>query len=264
MTKYLYAVILLFLFLVEGVAQNRPSKKLKLPDISKPSSQWEIVKSESYSLFYPLGSTILSDGNMLEEVNKGVVKAMVFLGEPYTKPINVVLVDDRDIIEQLLGQATDGTALPKKDMVVEVRGVASSCHEKFHLLSLNAWGIPKQYISEGMAVACDGVWWGYSLHELAHYLLKENLLPDMKSIIKNNKSFRGLDSRFSYPMVGSLMQFIDQTYGRDALLRLWKTGNIDKSLGLSAEDLDNAWKNEIKNYPIDHIDYLSKINYRNN
>lgn len=149
-------------------------------------------------------------------------------------------------------------------MVIEVRSVASTCHEKFHLLSLNTWGIPKQWISEGMAVACDGNWWGYSLHELTHYLLINNQMPKINLIIRNNRSFRSLDSRFSYPVAGSLIQYIDETYGRKKLLNLWKSGDIKSSLGINIETLERDWKKEIENYSVKGIEYLPEINFGQN
>lgn len=251
--------ILCFLLICLGCASNKPMSSISLPNPSQPNPFWESKELDSFRVLYPKNSKTPFDQLTQKNISLGVQKARAFLQQNYTRPINVVLVDDRQQLEQIVGHATDGTALPKKDMVIEVRGVASTCHEKFHLLSLNTWGTSPLWISEGMAVACDGIWWGFELHSLTNYLMKNDKLPSLNDLFKNSNGFRKLDSRFSYPMAGSLIKFIDDTYGREKLIQLWQTGKIEASLGMEISELEVSWKKHVASFGTEKIDYLSKI-----
>ena len=196
----------------------------------------------------------------IQKTEQGINRALAFLGEPYSAPINIITVDDRQTINRLINRETDGTALPGSNTVIEVSGVSSTCHEKFHLVSINTWGMPKYWISEGSAVACDDEWWGYDLHKLANHMLLHNKLIPFEKMVKNNSGFKKEDSRISYPQAGSIIKYIDEKYGRDSLLKVWRSNDIQNSLGKSISEFEKEWIQEIKKHNGKNINYLDKIN----
>lgn len=84
------------------------------------------------------------------------------------------------------------------------------------------------------------------------------LTPDRKSPIKqfieNNKSPKKLDDfwkgKYKYGLSGSMVQFIDQTYGRQNIIELLPMNNIKDILShlkISESELIENWENSFKN-----------------
>lgn len=55
----------------------------------------------------------LEKNNVVQDVALGVKKAKTFLKDTYSKPINVVLVDNRKLLKRLIGHSTE-LHFPKK------------------------------------------------------------------------------------------------------------------------------------------------------
>jgi len=177
------------------------SDKQALNKILNKRDDWKELEKGQLTLYYIDNSEVAKNvTSIFSKTELAITKAKQYLGEEYNRPIHVVTIDDRNKIKKLIGRKTSGTAFPGSDSVVEVARVAGECHEKFHVLSVNVWGMPKHWINEGMAVACDNNWWGNDLHELANYLLQNDKITPLKKLTKNNWSFRTKDSRFTNGM----------------------------------------------------------------
>lgn len=225
-------------------------------------TDWKQIEEDQTTIYYiDKSETAKNISEITLKTVKGINQAKTYLGEEYIRPINIVTVDNFEEIQKIVGRKTSDTAYHENDLVVEISGVSSTCHEKFHVLSLNKWGDSKIWLIEGTAVACDKEWWGYELHNLANYLMeKKKLIPFVK-MTKSNSSFKKENDLFSYPQSGSMILFIEQKYGRNKLKQLWKNGDFQKSLGKSITEFENEWKQEIKKHSINEINYLEKINY---
>jgi len=252
------------LFFLSSCSSINSTDKNVLSKVLQKEGKWSQKDLGGASTIHFLSESEVSQDidTISQKTEAGIVKAKNFIGEEYNRPIHVVTVDDRATIQKLLSRQSDGIAFPASNLVVEVFGVAQSCHEKFHVLSINLWGMPKLWIGEGMAVACDDQWWGTDLHALAHYLVLEEKLDPLSVLFKSDSSFRKSDSRFSYPQLGSVVKFIDERYGRDKLLQIWRTNNIESSIGITINELEMEWKEELKKHAQEDIDYLERINYK--
>jgi len=237
-------------------------RKYSVNKILKNKENLKKIEEDQVTIYYHDNSEISKN---ISEISKktisGVNKAKKYLGEEYSKPIKIITVDNIEEIKKIVGWKTSGIAFHENNLVVEISGVSSTCHEKFHILSLNKWGNSKSWLMEGMAVACDKEWWGHELHNLAHYLMEKNKLIPFDKMTKSNSSFKREDDFFTYPQSGSMAQFIEEKYGRERLIQLWKNGNFQKSIGKSIIEFENEWKEEIKGYSTDGIDYLERVNY---
>jgi len=255
----------LFLFgclLLCSCSSINPLSKKSLNKILDKRDDWKQVKKGEITIHYIDKSEVSQNiDSVIRQTELGVEKARKFLGEEYNRPINIITVDNKKIINQLIGQEIDGSCFPGSDSAIEVSEASPVCHEKFHLLSINAWGMSKYWINEGTAVACDGVWWGFKLHNLANYLFQQNKIIALSKLTKSNISFGLKDFRFSYPQAGSIIKYIDERYGRVKLLKLWKEGDVQKSLGITINELENEWIDEIKKFSTEGINYLEKIEY---
>jgi len=254
--------LLIGIFLLQSCSLIKSTRKITIDQILDNGTNWKKVNHDEKTIYYIDKSETSSNiSEISQKTIKGINQAKKYLGEEYLRPINIVTVDNFEEIEKILNKKTSGHAFPQNDLVVEISGVSETCHEKFHVLSINKWGSTKSWLSEGAAVSCDGEWWGTELHELANYLLENKKLIPINKLTKSNKSFLKENNLFSYPQSGSMVQFIEEKYGREKLLHLWKSGDFQKSIGKSNIEFESEWQKEIKNYSTSGIDYLDKINY---
>ena len=174
-----------------------------------------------------------------------------FMGiDSYTKDINYFIVDSRSEMVDLTGRETNGSAFYKDNAIT---GIASKTiksiytnHELFHLMAMNLWGVPELWLNEGMAVYSDNSLNGYDLYALTNYLVNTNKYVPLKETITN---FRKVDSWISYPLIGSFVKYLDETYGRELLLKVWKgkRKTIEKLTHKGINELETDWLNTIKN-----------------
>jgi hypothetical protein len=144
----------------------------------------------------------------------------------------------------LIGRETNGLAIHQYNILT---GIASeslnsiySNHEFFHVIAMNLWGIPDLWLNEGMAVYADQSWHGHELHALANYLVNNNRQVPLARLMKD---FRKIDDRIAYPLAGSFVKYLDDTYGRDSILKIWKskTGKLKELTGKTITELESDW-----------------------
>jgi hypothetical protein len=142
-----------------------------------------------------------------------------------------------------------------------VTGVASekinsiySNHELFHVVAMNLWGVPDIWVNEGMAVYSDNKWHGYDLFQLTKYLVDNDRYVSLNKLIKN---FRKVDDLISYPLTGSFVKYVDETYGRETLIRIWKskTKYLRRLTGRTIKELEGDWLAKIRAIDYKDIKY---------
>ena len=182
-----------------------------------------------------------------------------FIGdENYNNSIHYFILDSRNKMKQLIGYEANGVTFVKDAIIAAVFSesvnAVYSHHELFHLIAANSWGTPKIWVNEGMAVFADNRWRGYDLHQLSKFLIDRGNYISINDISKNFKKY---DSMVTYPLLGSFVKFIDETYGRDTLKILWRNNSkkIEKRLGKSVLDLENEWLKMLDTITYTDIDY---------
>jgi len=132
-------------------------------------------------------------------------------------------------------------------------------HEVVHLYS-SVFGRTVALFSEGLAVAFQinapagetvPKWSGTPVHTLARSFREQGRLAPLSSIAYTN-SFRAIDSNVAYPEAGSFVRFLIDTYGLDAMKRLYASSQPSDSAeriaatfanvyGVSLTDAERAW-----------------------
>lgn len=199
----------------------------------------------------------------IEKVNQRVinhfnsVKAFVKINS-YEKRVHLFVVDSRAQMKLLVGHETNGSAYYQYNTVT---GIASekinsiySNHELFHVVAMNLWGIPDIWINEGMAVYSDNKWHGHDLYELTKYLVDNDRFVSLNKLIKD---FRKVDDLISYPLTGSFVKYLDEVYGRETVIKIWKskTKNLKKLTGKSIKELETDWLTKIETIEYKEIKY---------
>ena len=220
--------------------------------LNNPNFNWIIDSTlQEVNLYY------LADGWTFKNIEKVSSKishhyrsTTSFIGlESYTPKIHLFIVNSRDQMKLLIGRETNGAAFYQYNTVT---GIATehlksiySNHELFHALAMNAWGVPKRWINEGMAVYADNNWHGHDLHQLAHYLVEKGQFVPLKKLINN---FKKVDDRTAYPLMGSFVKFLDETYGRDMVLKIWKRkrNNLSPLIGKPLDQIEKEWVEMLK------------------
>jgi len=223
--------------------------------------QWLVdSSSRELTIYYQADSwTAKRLERVKQNVNNHFNAVKSFTGiNSYDKRIHLFIVDSREQMKKLVGYETNGSAFCKYNTVT---GIASEKinsiyvnHELFHVVATNVWGKPEVWINEGMAVYSDNIWHGHDLYQLTRYLVDNNRYVSLNRLIKN---FRKVDDLISYPLLGSFVKYLDETYGRDTVIKIWKSKakKIEKITGKSIEQLEIDWLAKIKTIEYNWIKY---------
>ncbi len=214
--------------------------------------------SQELTIYYQADSWT---AKKLENVRRRVinhfnsVKSFININS-YEATIHLFVVDSREQMKTLVGWETNGSAFYNYNTLT---GIASekinsiySNHELFHVVAMNLWGVPDIWINEGMAVYSDNKWHGHDLYQLTKYLVDNNRYVPLNKLIKD---FRKVDDLISYPLTGSFVKYLDETYGRDIVIKIWKskTKNLKKLTGKTNEQLELDWLTKIRTVDCNEI-----------
>jgi hypothetical protein len=198
---------------------------------------------------------------LIEDIKDHIESTCGFIGiNEYDQDIHFFVVESRSQMAILIGYETNGSTNYKQNYITAIYSESinsvSSNHELFHLIAVNLWGKPENWFNEGMAVYADNNWYGYNLHELAKYLIDSN------KIISTNKMRRRLrkhDSMITYPLLGSFVKYIDETYGRKLTKYFWESGKkkMKKPFKINLADLEQEWLEFLSTITYKDIEYLN-------
>jgi hypothetical protein len=133
-------------------------------------------------------------------------------------------------------------------------------HEVVHVYS-SLFGSPVALLNEGLAVAfqTDPVagdltprWSGRPVHDLARDFLRQGRLIAIDSLL-TSAEFRRFDPDVTYPLAGSFMTHVLDTYGLAAVKRLFQAGQpldtadsvrrqVADALGRSVSQIEQDWR----------------------
>ncbi len=224
--------------------------------VNHPDFRWDTLQLNKQLILYIEQKSYAAENKDLlkEKVMHHYQETLAFMGvSEASLPIHYFVVESRQRMKRLIGYETNGNAHYKGRWVTGIfspslQSVRSN-HELFHLLAMNKWGVPERWLNEGMAVYADGYWNGFPLHELAKYLLDRGKYV---SPVMMTRGLRRQDPLFTYPLLGSLVKFMDETYGRQTTLVMWKTGtrNRKERMGKSLTEIEREW-----------LEMLQKVTY---
>jgi len=216
--------------------------------------------SQELTIYYQADSwTAKKPDSVRQRVVKHINSVKSFIGiNSYEKRIHLFIVDSRQQMKKIIGWETNGSAFYKYNaltgIAAEKTNSVYSNHELFHVVAMNVWGVPDTWINEGMAVYSDNKWHGYDLYQLTKYLNDNNRYVSLNKLFNN---FRKVDNSISYPLMGSFVKYLDETYGRDTVIKIWKSKskNLRKLTGKTIQQLEVDWLTKIKAMDYKEIKY---------
>lgn len=250
-------ITLLLLILTQAVLGQKSLNQL----LHNKDFKWVADSSSSrITIYYQSGSWVSLRMDMVKQkMLKQLDSVQSFMQiSPYKPRIHLFIVDTRKQMKDLIGWETNGTAFYKHNVLTGVASAKSNAifanHELFHLMAMNIWGVPETWLNEGMAIYADNNWYGYDLYQLTHYLIANNSYVPLEKLTKD---FRNVDSMVAYPLIGSFTRYLNETYGREMLINIWKgkPKQLEKLTGKNLTELEKEWLNKIKTIDYQNIKY---------
>jgi len=220
--------------------------------LSHPDFVWKSIKGDGCRIHYQPGSFAARHVVMLlRSAERSIEESLEFLEvEEYGRRIEIFYVNSREEMKKLVGMGSTGFADSESNSVYLVckdDWRSFDQHEITHILSLTIWGNPHEpveWIREGLAVYVDGRCGQYTINDLVRYVLEEDEFPSLKTVIFG---FREQNDLIAYLKCGSVVGYIYETYGLEALRKLWDEGveNVQNVLGMTLDELEAEWRAHI-------------------
>jgi hypothetical protein len=229
---------------------------------------WQTLNSDRLTLYWYRGDRAFGDA-LFDQANKTIDQIEAEAGVKVTVPVKIFIYgsfsDLRDAIAVGAQEWTGGQAFTEQGVVVIgvspsdlTYGLAATPHELTHLVihqaTDNPYGDIPRWLDEGLAVYMSGEldagWRGYRA-QVANSAKTDKLmtLQTLSSSFPADSEKAGL----AYAQSGSVVEFIIQNYGEDAmaeLLEIFSEGALyddalEQALGVDTWKLDNAWRESI-------------------
>lgn len=111
--------------------------------------------------------------------------------------------------------------------------------------------LPNPTLIEGLAVAAawaDSSDQGLTPHQLSRTLIERGRPPNLDDFF--GVGFFGQGRRQSYTVSGSLLRYVAEVHGAEALRRLYGHGDVQAALGISRAELQARWHAFLKRVPL--------------
>ena len=225
---------------------------------------WRTLGTDRVSIYYQPGS--FADRHramLLRSVSNAVREALECLGEAgYDRLIRVFYMASRDEVKRIVGQPVSGFAdwtASSVFVVLNPEWRSFEKHEITHVLTMELWGRPSsssRWMIEGIAVYCDGWCREYNVDEIAYHLLSHGQLPPLENLFED---FALLGEIRGGVYAASVIGFVRQRYGTDALRKLWLNGcdELTDSLGADVNEVEALWRDHLES-TVDkdtHVDF---------
>ena len=214
--------------------------------LATPGTQWITGASEHFHLHALANTRAARDLVLLaNEAERARADDLELLGEQDPRTHELLFVDSRVQMAQLLGYPAGGHAQTDEDSAyfVHESGLhAALKHEIMHLISFHLWGTPSEaWMGEGLAtLAAGGCRTGnWTVHQMAASSRRTGKLI---SLAEFDDRFK-VQSGDAYAQAGSVVEFVRETYGLNAVHSLWTNGldSTARSTTGSLETFEKAW-----------------------
>jgi hypothetical protein len=210
---------------------------------------WIAIKTPQFRFYYEADTYAARHfAELRQGAEEARLHALKLLGEKHYAPIiDLFYLDSREKMIPALGAQPAGWSEHQSNTVLlacneNIRPFHR--HEIMHVLSMNLWKMPpllEAWLLEGLAVYADGPCGGYSLHEMAAHLQRENKLVSLHSLVYR---FHKQSDLRAYMQSGSFVQFLYETYGRENFRRLWEHGvtHLPEITGKTYREAEMEWR----------------------
>jgi hypothetical protein len=221
--------------------------------LARPDVRWIHRRTADANVYVLSGSAPAGMLTHLASESQRAIEANVqWLGERSSRGrLNLFFVGSRDEMRAFTGTRSGGWSVVAEGTAFLVASDSISPalrHEVMHLLSWRLWGTPGGvWMSEGVATAAVGGCRDWTLDEIAAALYHDRQLA---TIAEMRRRFRngGTQGAIHYLSAGSLVEFIDRTWGRVKLRQLWQSGGMggaERVLGITPLTLEQRWRSHV-------------------
>lgn len=239
-------------------------RQIFAPDYPEQDKDWEVRENDLFVVYYRLGS--LAEEQMEHILAQEIIAWEHILNSlqlSYSGRINIFIYNSA---EDAGWDSVGGRAYPRTETIEAVYGPHGksigepgvSAHEMAHVITHNRIGIPgTSFMSEGAAVAMDGVWYGggnlkLDLHAWVNEFSREERLPKLSTLIND---FHDVSSRISYPVSGSFSLYLLNHYGVESYKRLFFEAfqrnflsKFEEIYGMSLKRAEQDWIQYCRSY----------------
>lgn len=233
-------------------AQRTPAT-LAERTLARADVRWIYRRTADANVYVLSGSAPAGMLTYLAAESQRAIDANVqWLGErSFRGRLNLFFVGSRDEMRTFTGTRSGGWSVVSEATAFLVAGDSigpALRHEVMHLLSWRLWGTPGGvWMSEGVATAAVGGCRDWTLDAIAAALYRDRQLA---TISEMRRRFRngGTQGTIHYLSAGSLVEFIDRTWGRDKVRQLWQSGGMgaaERVLGVTPLTLEQRWRSHV-------------------
>ena len=230
-------------------AEVAPPVGLAKQVLEDSSYTWVAVKTPHFRFYYEADTYAAQHfAELRQGAEEARLQALKLLGEKnYAPVIDLFYLDSREKMVPALGTQPLGSSERQSNTVLLV------CHEQqrplhrheiMHVLSMNLWPLPpllEAWLLEGLAVYADAPCSGFSLHEIAAQLQRENKLLPLYNLVY--AFYQPQDLR-AYMQGGSVVQFLFENWGHEKFRQLWArgVGGLPEITGKSYREFEQEWR----------------------
>jgi hypothetical protein len=221
--------------------------------LGDPGFEWRSLEARGARIYYTPGSFAEKHRFMLlRSTNASIDEVVELLGESdYGRLLSVFYVESREEMERLVGRPVTGFSNWTASgifLVVNPEWRSFEKHEIAHIITLGVWGWPEptsRWMVEGICIYVDGWCREYSVDEIAYQYLSDDRLPPLQELFEK---FAELGEIRAGVYAASVIGFVRDTYGVDAVRALWTdgSGDLKKSIGVPAGELEALWKEHLR------------------
>jgi hypothetical protein len=239
----------------ETCAQDRPAIRTATgapkarAALQIPGLDWSHQTTRNAEIYVLKGSRAERWARTLPSiVERAIAADLLWLNEPAPgHRLNLFFVGTPKELALLVGSGVgnfsatgEGTAFMIADTLAPpIR------HEIMHLLSWRFWGPPAStWLSEGVATLAAGGCGGYTVDELVAAIRHDGMIVPLDSLWHRFPQY-GEPGLIAYMEAASLIGFVDRTFGRKALRRLWAPGadgEVRQRIGVDLPTLETQWR----------------------
>jgi hypothetical protein len=220
--------------------------------------------SERCHLFFPREWSAADRERLAQDCDFRTQQAEHWLGLTHPKLIHVYLFRSPAEKYSLMGAAGTNLAKPWRSAVyISNIGWPNPVlgHELAHVVAAAAGNGPFR-----VAGRLDGVWpnpaliegvataaafqpqGGLTLHEWAHAMLELDMVPPLEELF--GPSFFEQQARLAYTLSGSLLHFVHERWGAQAIRETYRSGSLEVGVGEPLDDIDTAWRKSLSEQPL--------------
>jgi len=214
---------------------------------------WKSSETEQVRIYYqPASFADKHRAMLLRSVTTAVDEVLQFLEQSKNdRFLHVFYLESRQEMERIVGRPVSGLTNWTANgifIVVNPEWRSFETHEITHMYTMGVWGSPdasSSWMIEGISIASDGWCREYTVDEIAFHLLSNGDLPPLGAFFDDFAALGEIRGGF---YAASVIGFIRDTYGMDALRNLWLngTGDLDAILGTDIDQIDASWKRDLE------------------